>query len=125
MILNHRNIIKIINIITISILILTSSIIGCYSGPIFKLNIFLIPTEFNITGLLILLIGLYYCLINVFKGIVLSFILFFYQFISYYIYILFPDIWLVALIMHIFCWLIKISFNLILKNNNYSIKKNK
>ena len=103
--LNEKN--QLIHFICIPLIVTTISIFGCYTGELLSLpgnNYFV--SELNLSALLTIFYSFYYIRFDMNLGLMMSGLLWINQIITYWLYCLFPGIWLNALYLHIACWLL-------------------
>lgn len=106
----HQNIVnRAIHFICIPLLVFTIGIFGCYTGPLITLpfdNYFI--SEFNFTALLTIFYSAYYLALNFEAGFVMTLVLIFNQIFTYWLYYFYPQIWIKAIYLHIFSWVMQI-----------------
>jgi uncharacterized membrane protein YGL010W len=114
---NDKN--QLIHFICIPLIVFTTSIFGCYSGELISLpgNSYFV-SEFNLSALLTTIYSFYYIKLNMDLGLKISGLLWLNQIITYWLYCLFPGIWLNALYLHIACWLSQIVGHVYFEQNS-------
>ncbi|VVU94706.1 Protein of unknown function (DUF962) [seawater metagenome] len=114
----HKNPVnQLLHIYSIPLLVITISIWGSYSGSILDTEWFFLPSEFNITAILCCLYSIYYIILNPWLGLLMTLILWTIQVFSFLAYKAFPNIWILAVIIHIKSWVIQLLGHSIFEKN--------
>lgn len=113
----HKNPVnQLLHIFSIPLLVITISIWGQYLN-FTKPNWYNITLPLNLTTLLVSFYSLYYLILNIYLGLVMSILLFANHLITYYLYLNVPYLWIIAIVVHIFSWFIQIMGHTVYEKN--------